>query len=720
MMLKISKIAFGLSVVCLLGYLPALNAQSMLVESLSGQVTQNEINAFRTYVQQKITAPTYGGSNVWVFGNSGKQIEACGLMYEVSKDLDILNRMIYLSDAALAGRNDLASSAEGGQQVTWTGKIDPVWPSSAYGVLPAGAGVEQGEILSHIAFCAKLILETPSIWNDFVSIGDPKGFGATYKARAIKYIQECDYVIDNWILPNFIRTSEYNRYYFPGSPNTYMANSPAPWNQAWMLTNGFVRLTLCHVLLGDAPTRVAQYDAIVKPNIDWFFSRLVPNQSSKGTACWKWNYSLNSGLEDTNHAAYDVQGLYIALRSGRYGLTDNDLIPFANTYCDIVLNTVQNGNYAGKVDGSYGTTDHSDGDNYVRDEYLYLIDFRPDFYEVMGNIEISKNKIASSPQITARLLWQKSRRIPAPSDLTVSAIIDNRVNLTWKDNSANETAFRIERSVNQTTWEFLTTVSANATNYIDTNIDSQLNYFYRVKAENGSSYSDYTRVAGTSTLLISNISLNKSVSASNIYSTSYGGEKAVDGNTSTRWATSSVTNATLDVDLGGVYTFSQAITREYNSRVTGYKIQYWSDNTWNDAYTGTTIGALDKTDNFSPVTGSKVRLNILSATSEPSIYEFTVFGYETPTSSLSKPINPAKTNLWNTVNPNVIGFRLPNATFCNLAILDMNGNIVKVLANTFRGAGTNYIDLNTVHIPNGMFFVRLKTNQNNEVMKLIR
>ena len=169
---------------CLFGYQPSLEAQSMLLESLTGPVTQNEINAFKVYVQQKITAPSYNGGNIWVYGNSGKQIEACGLMYEVSKDRDILDRMIYLCDAALAGRNDLARADIGGQVATWTGNIDPVWPSSASGVTPAGAGVEQGEILSHIAFCAKQILETPSIWNTTVSIGDPKGFGATYKARA--------------------------------------------------------------------------------------------------------------------------------------------------------------------------------------------------------------------------------------------------------------------------------------------------------------------------------------------------------------------------------------------------------------------------------------------------------------------------------------------------------------------------------------------------------
>ncbi|MDP4290586.1 MAG: T9SS type A sorting domain-containing protein [Bacteroidota bacterium] len=382
-------------------------AQSMVCDGLTGPVTQNEIDAFKNYMVAKVQPPATGTGNIWVYGNSGKAIEACGLMYETSHDIAILDRMIFYCDAALAGRNDLASAANGGQLLTWTNQIDPVWPSSTD--YPAGAGVEQGEILSHMAFCSKLILQNPAIWNTPVGIGDPDGYGATYKERALKYIKEGDYVMDKWILPRFIRTSESNHYYFPGAPNTYKPNEPAPWNQAWMLTNGFVRLTECHLLLGDDSTRVAKYDSIVKPNIDWFFANLKPNTSAKGTSCWIWAYALPTGTEDANHFAYDAEGLWIAFQSGRYGIKYSDLVPFANTYFDVILSTVTGGIYAGRVDGTTGTG-NAGGDNYVRDEYIYLTEFRPDKFLTVGNIEISTNKIPSSPQITARLLWEKARR----------------------------------------------------------------------------------------------------------------------------------------------------------------------------------------------------------------------------------------------------------------------------------------------------------------------
>jgi hypothetical protein len=381
---------------------------SLIVESITGKVTENETYAFKRYMLERVPAPDYQGGNTWVFGNQGKAIEACGLMFDATHDVAILDRMIYYCDAALSDRNDLAPAEKGGQRIAWTGNIEPIWPSTSFSVSPEGAGVEQGDVVAHMVYCSKLILQTPAIWDTKVAIGDPHQFGATYKERALKYITEGDYVIDKWILPRFVRTSDHNLYYFPGSPNTYKPNDPAPWNQAWMVTNALVRLVECHVLLNDAPDRITKYDAIIKPNIQWFLDNARRTISAAGTECRTWAYAYPKGMEDTNHFAYDAEGLWIAYDSGRY-IQAKDVLPFANTYMDVVLGTGSNGVFAGRVDGSTGTG-HGGGDAYVRDEYIYLTELRPDKYEQVANIEISKNKVASSPQITARLLWEKNRR----------------------------------------------------------------------------------------------------------------------------------------------------------------------------------------------------------------------------------------------------------------------------------------------------------------------
>jgi len=87
-------------------------------------------------------------------------------MFEISHDREILDRMIYYCDEMLSRRNDLWPAEKGGQHVVWTGRVEPVWPSSNPDVTLAGAGVEQGDEIAHMCFCAKLILQNPTLWNE--------------------------------------------------------------------------------------------------------------------------------------------------------------------------------------------------------------------------------------------------------------------------------------------------------------------------------------------------------------------------------------------------------------------------------------------------------------------------------------------------------------------------------------------------------------------------
>lgn len=389
---------------------PAMAQHRLLVESLDGPVTPKEIAAFKAAVGNfKVSSEVT--SNMWVFAPPGKTIEACGLMYEATRDVEILNRMIVLSDVALSMRQDLLPADKGGQRKSWTGQVEPIWPSDKDPKGPAGGAVEQGQVLSHMMYCAKLILATPGLGEKTVPDGDPHRFGATYRERALRYVREGDHVIDAWILPRFVNASKGGRFYFPAN-SPYKTDQPTPWNQLFMLTNGLVRLAECHDLLKDDPQRVAKYDGLAKANLAWFFENCKPVKTKAGNPGWKWAYALTQGegVEDTNHAAYDAEGAWIAMNSGRYGYTRADLVPMANTYADNVLGVKQdNGRFAGRVDGTSGDG-HRGGDDFVRDEYLYLADVRPDLYERMGKIEVDSGKTVGSIPITARLLWLKARR----------------------------------------------------------------------------------------------------------------------------------------------------------------------------------------------------------------------------------------------------------------------------------------------------------------------
>lgn len=78
-----------------------------------------------------------------------------------------------------------------------------------------------------------------------------------------------------------------------------------------------------------------------------------------------------------------------------------------------------------------------------------------------------------------------------PSNFTVLA--DGPiVNLTWNDNSDNETGFRIDRSEDEgQTWQPLISLPANAESYTDENVPLEKRYDYRLRAFNNINHSDW-------------------------------------------------------------------------------------------------------------------------------------------------------------------------------------------------------------------------------------
>ena len=70
-----------------------------------------------------------------------------------------------------------------------------------------------------------------------------------------------------------------------------------------------------------------------------------------------------------------------------------------------------------------------------------------------------------------------------PSNPVATAISYKSINLTWTDNSNNETGFEIYRSTSPATgYNTVGVVSANATSYTDTTLTGSTTYYYKVKA----------------------------------------------------------------------------------------------------------------------------------------------------------------------------------------------------------------------------------------------
>jgi hypothetical protein len=75
----------------------------------------------------------------------------------------------------------------------------------------------------------------------------------------------------------------------------------------------------------------------------------------------------------------------------------------------------------------------------------------------------------------------------------------DQLDLSWIDNSSDETGFRIERSNNGTDFQLLATVPANGTNYSNVGLAYSTSYYYRIRAIGIDGDSEYSPVAGAAT-----------------------------------------------------------------------------------------------------------------------------------------------------------------------------------------------------------------------------
>ncbi|HEX8525314.1 MAG TPA: fibronectin type III domain-containing protein [Tepidisphaeraceae bacterium] len=88
----------------------------------------------------------------------------------------------------------------------------------------------------------------------------------------------------------------------------------------------------------------------------------------------------------------------------------------------------------------------------------------------------------------------------SPNQLAASAVDSTTVDLTWADNSSNETNFRIDRSSDGFRYAQIAVVGADTTSYRDTGLSASTTYTYRVRAYNAVGISVWSNLAPVTTL----------------------------------------------------------------------------------------------------------------------------------------------------------------------------------------------------------------------------
>ncbi|MBZ0294078.1 MAG: CSLREA domain-containing protein, partial [Anaerolineae bacterium] len=109
--------------------------------------------------------------------------------------------------------------------------------------------------------------------------------------------------------------------------------------------------------------------------------------------------------------------------------------------------------------------------------------------------------------------------LDAPSDLSLLAVASDTINLTWVDNSPDESSFSIERSSGYSEWLQIGVVAADTTTFSSSELDCNTEYSYRIRAfrDSDGQYSTYTGVVSSQPLHCAPPAAPTNLTATRIY-----------------------------------------------------------------------------------------------------------------------------------------------------------------------------------------------------------
>lgn len=276
--------------------------------------------------------------------------------------------------------------------------------------------------------------------------------------------------------------------------------------------------------------------------------------------------------------------------------------------------------------------------------------------------------------------------IDSPSGLIATAG-ESSIELSWTDNSDNETGFNIECSSAGSTFILIGNTAAGATTFLDMNVMAGIEYTYRIQAFNNDTVSDYSSTAsamieipfieapsnlsvidGESSIDLTWTDNSDNETGFNVERTSAGGAFAVIGNTSAGATSFTDTDVLTDVEyLYRVQAFNNDTISEFSNSASA-------------TITTTGIYGLDNE----------------------------LIGYSLD-QNYPNPFHSKTT----------ISFKLQKNEEVTLSVLNMDGKVVRIIARERLEKGGHSFDFFADGLNNGTYFYQIKTSHYTETKSMM-